>query len=133
VKIIFQYRLIFSPVCAIFSCNGVMTVENIRLERKKSKLTQKQLAEKLGVSDSTLSYWERGDFEPDSESLLKLANIFDVTVDYLLGRNRFGNTPELSENEIKFALLGDDENAEKQWAEVKQFVRFIKLRDTNGF
>jgi transcriptional regulator with XRE-family HTH domain len=109
-----------------------MTVENIKLERKKLKLTQKQLAEKLGVSDSTLSYWERGDFEPDSVSLLKLANYFGVTVDYLLGRKFADNQTKISENDIRYALFGSNgAETEKQWVEVQQFVRFIKLRDAN--
>jgi len=54
--------------------------------RKKMSLNQTELANKIGVSQSTLSYWERGDFEPDHESLINLADIFDVSIDYLLGR-----------------------------------------------
>jgi transcriptional regulator, XRE family len=54
--------------------------------RKSRKLLQKDLARYLQVAESTYSYWEQGKFEPDTETLKKLADYFDVSVDYLLGR-----------------------------------------------
>lgn len=54
--------------------------------RKSRKLLQKDLARYLQIAESTYSYWEQGKFEPDTETLKKLADYFDVSVDYLLGR-----------------------------------------------
>jgi transcriptional regulator with XRE-family HTH domain len=48
--------------------------------------TQKFLAEKLNVNQSTISLWENGQCRPEYENLIELADIFDVTTDELLGR-----------------------------------------------
>ena len=52
--------------------------------RKKYNMTQKELAEKLNVSDKAVSRWETGKNYPDIETLKKLSEIFDTTIDDLL-------------------------------------------------
>lgn len=52
--------------------------------RKERKLTQKMLAEKLGVSDKTISNWERGKYMPDYSLVLPLCKNLNITVDELL-------------------------------------------------
>lgn len=47
------------------------------------------LAEKLGVSVRQISYWECGQRECDLDMLLKIADLFGVSVDYLLGRSDY--------------------------------------------
>jgi len=47
-------------------------------------LTQKELAKHLQIADSTLSYWEMGKYEPDSEALMNLSRFFKVPIDYIL-------------------------------------------------
>lgn len=59
----------------------------IRDLRRTHKLTQAQLAEKLGVDNTTISKWEADIYEPNSEMLNKLAEFFEKPVDYLLGRS----------------------------------------------
>ncbi|HIU97156.1 MAG TPA: helix-turn-helix transcriptional regulator [Candidatus Ornithoclostridium faecigallinarum] len=59
---------------------------NVRAMRENSRLTQQQLADKLSVTQRKVSYWESGKIEPDLESLWKLADFFDVTIDELVGR-----------------------------------------------
>ena len=54
--------------------------------RKEQRLSQTLLAEHVGVSQGALSYWENGEYEPDQKCLIKLADFFDVSVDYLLER-----------------------------------------------
>lgn len=54
--------------------------------RKEKSLTQRELGVKIGVNDNTITNYEKGDRNPDYETLLKLADIFDCSVDYLLGR-----------------------------------------------
>ena len=56
--------------------------ENIVKLRKEKKWTQAELAEHLNYSDKAISKWERGESTPDADSLLELANLFNVTVDY---------------------------------------------------
>lgn len=50
-------------------------------------ITQKELAKKLNIAQNTLSTWETGKFEPDISALNKLGEIFNVSTDYLLGRD----------------------------------------------
>ena len=61
-------------------------MNRIRELRSAAKMNQVELASKIGISQSTLSYWEIGSYEPDHESLIRLADIFNVSVDYLLGK-----------------------------------------------
>jgi len=57
---------------------------NIASLRKKSSMTQAELAEKLCYSDKAISKWERGESIPDVIILKQVADLFSVTVDYLL-------------------------------------------------
>lgn len=52
--------------------------------RKKNNLTQGELASKLNYSDKSISKWERGEGIPDVETLLQIANLFKVNLDYLV-------------------------------------------------
>lgn len=53
--------------------------------RIQSNLTQKQLAEKLKYSQSIVCDWEKGIKEPSASAVVTIAELFSVTVDYLLG------------------------------------------------
>ena len=59
--------------------------ENLKSVRLSCNLTQKQVAEKLGVVVSCYANWEQGRTEPSVEMLKRLAKIYQVTTDYLLG------------------------------------------------
>ena len=76
--------------------------------RKEKKLTQKELAEEIGISKRTLAYWENGESQIKPEKAEKLANFFGVSIAHLLGYedNDFKN-----ETDIKVAVL--DEALEK--------------------
>lgn len=65
-----------------------MTVlgKRIRYLRQQADLTQAQLGKLLGCSSSTVSLYEGGQRSPDTTMLVRLADVFDVSVDYLLGR-----------------------------------------------
>ena len=58
--------------------------QNITLYRKRSGLTQAELAEKINYSDKSVSKWESGGGAPDIYVLMQLAEIFDVTVNDLI-------------------------------------------------
>lgn len=57
----------------------------LRALRKQNDLMQQDVAEKLGIKNNTLSNWETGRTAPDFEALIKLADYFHVSTDYLLG------------------------------------------------
>ena len=58
--------------------------ENIKNIRKKNNITQEELAEKLNVTRQAVSNWENGKTEPDIETLTKIAQIFDISIDELV-------------------------------------------------
>lgn len=59
--------------------------EKLKQLRKEMGLTQKQLADQLGVTKSVVSFYELRERTPSPEVLVKLAGIFHVSADYLLG------------------------------------------------
>lgn len=61
--------------------------ERLRDLRTEKQLTQKQLAQSLGFSANIICEWEKARCEPNSETLKNLADFFDVSIDYLLGRS----------------------------------------------
>lgn len=58
--------------------------EKLVILRKERKLSQEQLAEKLGVSRQAVSRWEAGETTPDMLNILGLCDIFEVSADYLM-------------------------------------------------
>lgn len=74
--------------------------------RKSKKLSQEQLAEKIGVSRQAVSKWERGEASPDTDNLIALAEIYDVSIDEILtGKSRINNDNKLDDSG------GADENS----------------------
>lgn len=61
-------------------------LENLIYLRKQEKLSQEELGEKIGVKKSTICEWENGHNDISIENLKKLANYFDVAIDFLLDR-----------------------------------------------
>jgi transcriptional regulator with XRE-family HTH domain len=59
-------------------------VDRLKSVRKSKKLTQKELAEKLGVSYSALCSYEQGLREPNIECLKKISKVLDASIDYLV-------------------------------------------------
>ena len=75
--------------------------------RKQNKMTQHTVAQKIGVSRSTVAMWETGQNEPDNQTLLELAMLFNCSVDYLLERteNRIDDPILDMVNELPNELL----------------------------
>lgn len=65
------------------NCSGTQ----IKLYRKKNKLTQVQLGAELRVAQSTVAMWETGESMPRANMLLKLARVFGCSIDELLVSN----------------------------------------------
>ena len=58
--------------------------EKIKLARKSKKLTQKQLAEKIGAAHNSISDWENNKNKPDPDTIELLCVVLDITPNYLL-------------------------------------------------
>jgi transcriptional regulator with XRE-family HTH domain len=92
--------------------------------RKEKKLSQEGLSKILNVGQTTISSWERGEKEPDNATLIRLAEYFGVTTDYLLGLE---NEPPGD----AFALSSDvdyDDLPPEALEEIKQFKEFVKSK-----
>nr|WP_194950168.1 helix-turn-helix transcriptional regulator [Anoxybacillus flavithermus] len=72
-------------------------LKRLRLEKK---LTQEELGKKINVTKVSISGYENGNRTPDTETLQKLADFFNVTTDYLLGRTDDPNPPESDNEEL---------------------------------
>ncbi|MGY3778022.1 helix-turn-helix domain-containing protein [Isobaculum melis] len=68
------------------SLGDEMMYVNIRSIREDSDITQQEMAKLLNVSQNTYSQYETGKIEWTASSLIKIADYFDVSVDYLLDR-----------------------------------------------
>lgn len=77
------------------------TIFNIRLKelRTKKGISQQKLADRIGISKSSINMYERGEREPNIAILIKMADVFQTTVDYLIGNsnNTANNFSNLSE------------------------------------
>jgi transcriptional regulator with XRE-family HTH domain len=65
--------------------NMVEFSRRLKKLRTEMKLTQKQLAEQIGVQNSIISFYENGDRLPSPEIIIKLAAVLHVSTDYLMG------------------------------------------------
>ena len=85
--------------------------ERLKHLRLKNKCTAKQLAKYLNFGSTAISNYESGRNEPSIDTLIKIADYFDVTIDYLVGRTDISN--QNSKNCIKLckvlSLFSDDE------------------------
>lgn len=83
----------------------------IKEARQIAKLTQKELAARIGVSAGTLSDYENGNHDPKSDYLSKIADECGVTVDFLLGRESIKTPPSPNkpdQEEPGRSLLSED-------------------------
>lgn len=98
--------------------------------RKEKGLTQEQLAEKLGVTNQSVSKWENDINAPDISILIMLADLYDTTVDSLLGREKqpivSTTTKNIDNLILKIKILSNDNdkvNINLPFSLVKVFVK----------
>lgn len=80
-----------------------MIADKIKMMREQKNFTQAYLAKKLGITRSSVNAWEMGISVPSTQYIVELANIFNVSTDYLLGVNKSLNLDSkgLTESDIK--------------------------------
>ncbi len=92
---------------------------NIRAFREEERLTQEQVAGEIGVTFQAVSAWERDEYKPDLDNLIKLAELFDVSISAIAEEKR-------NPFKTKEAIY----NWEHMKTYVKTSARNLKLRDT---
>lgn len=81
--------------------------------RKKQKLTQKLLAEMLGIGTTRLNYWEKGKREPDIEMIKQISKLLNVDANYLIGLEE-DTVPEVLSSHEKTVITAYRERPELQ-------------------
>ncbi len=88
-------------------------VKNLKSLRQQKGISQQTLAEAIGTSQQSINRYENHNIEPDIHTLIALANYFETTVDYLIGRtDAQGNTMRLLDSDLlvsKYRNLDDKE------------------------
>ena len=102
--------------------------ERLRMLRKSNNLTQKQVAQSLSIDRSTYAYYEIDKTKPDYDTLLRISRIFNVSVDFLLGRDRDVSASVTLHEELAFLniyrqLDSIQRNAVMQFALEQRFQR----------
>lgn len=86
--------------------------ERLKELRKERNLTQKQLAEDLGIATSTIIKYERGEREPNISNIKKISNYFGITTDNLLGFDSDYQSLDLSSKQQTLWMM-DETNMDK--------------------
>ena len=104
--------------------------------RNEKHLTGEELGKALSVTKVAISNWENGNRTPDTDMLKKIANYFDVSLDYLLGRtderNLNTDKPQLNENITTISahrINGDIDNLPDEAIDkINDYIEMIKLK-----
>ena len=79
----------------------------IKKERENLNLSREDLGKKIGVSYSAIAMYEQGNREPNSEIILKMCEIFNCSIDYLMGKSNFRTNEEELNNYLKTEIKDD--------------------------
>ena len=105
-----------------------MFAKRITSLRENKNLYQKDIARIFNVEQATVSNWEKGKRIPDSDMLIKLANFFGVSVDFLLGNEQKKSEEEeietLRQLLIKSGFMKQNEDLSKE--KLNMLMKFVK-------
>lgn len=101
--------------------------ERLKELRKQAHLTQVELASKLGIVQSSYADWERGKKKPTQDNLVKIAQILNVSVDYLVG-NSEEKADELDNIELLFRMNSKGMTDEEKAVFKKELIEFMEER-----
>lgn len=103
-----------------------MLKKNIKELRTENGLTQAELAEKIGVSQGAVYFWEKGINEPTAGYLIKMAELFGVSLDELLSYT-VSDKGKMSEREGEMSKLFSSLNHEQQDLMIKIAKEFLDV------
>lgn len=116
--------------------------EKLRELRQRNGLSQKKLADAIGVAQSSINYWEKGQRTPSTEVAQKLADYFQISVDELLDYEYQGKiympdgsvkdfySPKSNDMHTLAAHFDRDEYTEEELEEIRQFAEFVRSKRT---
>lgn len=107
--------------------------------RREKELGQKELAAKLNLSIGTISNYENGVHHPDLNTLCRIADLFNVTTDYLLGRTGYRCPPEILKDYIATdymissfinMVLSLDQNSQNAITKYAEYLKHTQPKPT---
>lgn len=101
--------------------------ERLKKLRKDTGLTQVDVASKLGISQQAYASWERGAKKPTQDNLVKIAQILNVSVDYLVGNSQ-ETSDELDNIELLFRMNSKGLTEEEKRIFKKELIEFMDKR-----
>jgi len=101
--------------------------ERLKNLRKQAHLTQVDVAEKLGISQPAYASWERGVKKPTQENLVKIAQVLNVSVDYLVGNSEV-KLDDLDNIEFLFRMNSKGLTDEEKEIFKKELIEFMEER-----
>ena len=113
-----------------FKRNRIEFSERLKTLRKQAQLTQVDVAEKLGISQPAYASWERGIKKPTQENLVKIAQILNVSVDYLVGNSDY-TEDKLDNIELLFRMNSKGLTDEEKEIFKKELIEFMEERKRN--
>lgn len=113
-----------------------MLGNRIKALREELGLKQEELAKKMSVSPSSIGMYETNKREPNNELILKLAEFFNVSTDYLLGKSDIRNPNTQEDDILNEAMIGmSKEDYEKltdaQKKQIRDFAIFVKNQNND--
>lgn len=99
------------------------------LREARGYASQQALADALGVAQSTIANWEGGRREPNYALTCRLADLFHVTLDYLLGRSEEENGGVVTDAQVRAAVWGarsalPRDVEDELWEDVQEYARY---------
>lgn len=99
--------------------------------RKSNSLTQEDLGKILGVGKTTISMYENGNSTPNDEIKIKIADHFNVSMDYLIGKTNIKESADkiLDSSEHTIALHSEydyDDLPDEARKEIKNFIKYMR-------
>ncbi|MGV8168157.1 MAG: helix-turn-helix domain-containing protein [Alkaliphilus sp.] len=107
--------------------------EKIRTLREEKKMSQIEMAKKLQITSQALSQYELNKRMPDTGMVQKIADFFNVTTDYILGRTKIKNYEEkIYEDQEKYSattrqIEGLSEDSRK---ELQKYIELLKIKES---
>lgn len=104
--------------------------DSLRNAREAKNLTQKEVSKKTGINNKTISNYENDVSSPDPNALKTFADIYETSVDYLLGRADIQKESDsVTEEYHQLNISGLPEEAIKQ---VEEYIELLKLKYKTG-
>jgi len=103
--------------------------ERLRQLRLEKKWSQAELAEKVGVHQKQISAYERGTNNPSTDVLIKLAETFDVSIDYIAFEKSGGSKSSIKDRELLEYFEAIDNFPDDQKQTAKEILNLIVIKN----